>query len=117
VDERTGRRIAAKGPAEGEVADLCGARGVQIGDHNVQTNIFGGTVTVTTPRAESWPVRVGPVPLLAGAKAGEPARAAAALEQLLGDVQRVLGPDHPLARSARDNLATVRGTATRPDGR
>ncbi|QYN35256.1 tetratricopeptide repeat protein [Pseudonocardia sp. DSM 110487] len=46
--------------------DLRGAQGVQVGDHNIQTNIFGGTITVSTPVEVSWPVRVGAVPLLAG---------------------------------------------------
>jgi hypothetical protein len=62
VDERSDRPNAA----DREVVDLRGARGVQIGNHNIQTNIFGGTVTVTTPPEVSWPVRVGPIPLLAG---------------------------------------------------
>jgi hypothetical protein len=66
VDERTGKPIATNGPTDGEIVDLRSARGVQIGDHNTQTNIFGGTVTIATRPAVSWPVRVGPIPLLAG---------------------------------------------------
>jgi ribulose-5-phosphate 4-epimerase/fuculose-1-phosphate aldolase len=60
VDERSDRPNAT----DGEVVDFRGAHGVQIGNHNIQTNIFGGTVT--TPPEVSWPVRVGPIPLLAG---------------------------------------------------
>ncbi|MGH3985454.1 MAG: tetratricopeptide repeat protein [Pseudonocardiaceae bacterium] len=38
-------------------------------------------------------------------EAGDPAGAAAALEQLLADVLRVLGPDHPDTLATRHNLA------------
>jgi hypothetical protein len=62
VDERTDRPNAT----DGKVVDLRGAQGVQIGNHGIQTNIFGGTVTVATPPVVSWPVRVGPIPLQAG---------------------------------------------------
>jgi hypothetical protein len=62
MDERTDRPNAT----DGEALDLRGAHGVQVGNHNIQTNIFGGTVTVATPPEVSWPVRVGPIPLLAG---------------------------------------------------
>lgn len=45
--------------------DLRAAQGVQIGDHNTQINVFGGTVTIEAPVTVTWPVRVGAVPLLA----------------------------------------------------
>jgi hypothetical protein len=45
--------------------DLREAQGVQLGDHNLQTNIFDSTVTVAAPVEVSWPVHVGAVPRLA----------------------------------------------------
>ncbi|MFF5083483.1 tetratricopeptide repeat protein [Actinoplanes sp. NPDC000266] len=48
--------------------------------------------------------------------AGNPAPAAAAFEQLLTDVVRVLGPDHPDALATRGNVAYWRGRAGDPAG-
>jgi hypothetical protein len=44
-------------------------------------------------------------------QAGDPAGAISALEQLLTDYLRVLGPDHPDTLSVRNNLARWRGEA------
>ena len=49
-------------------------------------------------------------------KAGDPAGAAAALEELLTDQLRVLGPDHPDTLITRSNLAYWRGKAGDPAG-
>jgi hypothetical protein len=51
------------GPAGERGHDLRWAQGVQIRNHNTQTNIFGVAVTFTAPI--SWPVRVGAVPAMA----------------------------------------------------
>jgi hypothetical protein len=44
-------------------------------------------------------------------EAGDPAAAAAALEELLADMVRMLGPDHPHTLTTRNNLASWRGEA------
>ncbi|MEV7046719.1 tetratricopeptide repeat protein [Amycolatopsis sp. NPDC051061] len=49
-------------------------------------------------------------------EAGDPAGAAAALEEVLADRLRVLGPDHPDTLNARDSLARWRGWAGDPIG-
>jgi hypothetical protein len=49
-------------------------------------------------------------------EAGDPAGAAAALEQLLDDYLRRLGPDHPNTLTTRHNLAYWRGEAGDPVG-
>ncbi|GAA2788942.1 hypothetical protein GCM10020219_070490 [Nonomuraea dietziae] len=46
-----------------------------------------------------------------GGRAGDAAGAAAALEELLADQKRVLGPDHPATLITRGNLADFRGEA------
>jgi hypothetical protein len=43
--------------------------------------------------------------------AGDPSGAATAIDQLLTDRLRVLGPDHPTTRATRDNLEYWRGKA------
>ena len=50
-------------------------------------------------------------------EAGDPAGAAAVLEELLADQLRVLGPDHPDTLLTRRNLAFWRGKARGPGGR
>ncbi|MFV2019936.1 tetratricopeptide repeat protein [Micromonospora sp. LOL_023] len=47
---------------------------------------------------------------------GQVGAAATALEELLADVRRVLGPDHPDTLTARSNLAHWRGEAGDPAG-
>jgi hypothetical protein len=47
-------------------------------------------------------------------EAGDAAGAAAALEQLLADTERVLGADHPDTLTARRNLASWRETIGTP---
>jgi uncharacterized protein YjbI with pentapeptide repeats len=42
---------------------------------------------------------------------GDPDGAASALEELLADLERVMGPDHPQTLAARSNLAHFRGQA------
>ncbi|MGH3973866.1 MAG: tetratricopeptide repeat protein, partial [Pseudonocardiaceae bacterium] len=49
-------------------------------------------------------------------EAGDPAGAAAALEQVLRDRQRMLGPDHPDTLLTRNNLARWQGEAGDPAG-
>ena len=44
-------------------------------------------------------------------EAGDPAGAAAAYEELLADLLRVLGPDHPNTLTTRGNLAYWTGEA------
>ncbi|GAA1229996.1 FxSxx-COOH system tetratricopeptide repeat protein [Pseudonocardia alaniniphila] len=53
------------GPAAERGHDLRWAQGVQIGNHNIQTNIFSSAVTFTASLPVGWPVRVGAVPALA----------------------------------------------------
>ena len=56
--------------------------------------------------------QVSPVPSTGWrGRAGDPAGAAAALQDLLTDQLRVLGPDHPHTLTARNNLATWRRAA------
>ncbi|MEV6825625.1 tetratricopeptide repeat protein [Amycolatopsis sp. NPDC051102] len=49
-------------------------------------------------------------------EAGNPAGAAAALQELIDDHTRVLGPDHPDTLTTRDSLARWRGWAGDPAG-
>ncbi|WP_232295589.1 tetratricopeptide repeat protein [Parafrankia sp. EUN1f] len=49
-------------------------------------------------------------------QAGDPAGAATAFEQLLGEFLRVLGPDHPHTLNTRHKLALCRGQAGDPAG-
>ena len=49
-------------------------------------------------------------------EAGDPAGAAAALEELLADELRILGPDHPDTLATRHDLAGLRGEAGDPAG-
>ncbi len=49
-------------------------------------------------------------------EAGDPAGAAAAFAELLPDIQRVLGPEHPTTLTTRNNLAAWRGEAGDPLG-
>ncbi|WP_255616936.1 MULTISPECIES: tetratricopeptide repeat protein [unclassified Saccharopolyspora] len=49
-------------------------------------------------------------------RAGDPAGAAEAFEELLTDRIRVLGPDHPATLTTRGNLTHWRGEAGDPAG-
>jgi tetratricopeptide (TPR) repeat protein len=113
------------GPAAERGHDLRWAQGVQIGNHNTQTNIFGGAVTFTAPVPVSWPVRVGAVPALAdcyqdrdeasslfeAVTAGDPPVTMHVLSGLGGVGKTQLAAAHARARSDVDLLVWMLATS------